>query len=105
MDISKETPAQVQGQIDDLNAKIADPSVKPAHKAFFVQLLHLLLKWLPVVIEIFHHTTNTTGGTISSPASPASDTAVADGVVPNGGPVGGAVGDSADLAEDAKPAV
>lgn len=66
-DIKKETPAEVEAQIDDIKAKIANPATPPAHRSFLNAILHVLLKFLPIVIEMFHLSTGTASGSIAIP--------------------------------------
>jgi hypothetical protein len=73
-DIKNETPAEVEAQIAYVKEKIADPDTPPAHKAFFAAALKLLLSWLPVIIDIFHHMTGTPSGSVEIPGVPVPPT-------------------------------
>jgi len=64
--------AEIQQQatevIDKAKALIADPATPSSHKSVLAIILGVVLKFLPVLIDIFHHATN-------SPAPPAPVTA------------------------------
>src|ERR1700743_396759 len=70
-------PEHVQAQVDDIKAKIADPATPVAHKTFLNEVLRLILKFLPAIIDLFHPTTGTTLPTGSGAGSGAASGSVA----------------------------
>jgi hypothetical protein len=59
-DSTPQLPDHVVSQINDLQAKIADPSTPTAHKTFLQKVLDLILKFLPSIIDLFHPSAGTT---------------------------------------------
>jgi hypothetical protein len=55
-----ELPEHAKAQIIALGTKIADPATPPAHKSFLKEVLDLILKFLPAIIDLFHPSTTAT---------------------------------------------
>ena len=53
-------PEHAKAQIVALGTKIADPATPAAHKSFLKEVLDLILKFLPAIIDLFHPSTSAT---------------------------------------------
>ena len=90
-DTFPDLPGHVKEQIISIGTKIADPATPPAHRSFLQQVLDLILKFLPDIIDLFHPSTGATlalGHAANGTAAPGP---VAGETVPDGG-TGAAVG-------------
>jgi hypothetical protein len=59
-DTLPDLPGHVKEQIISVGTKIADPATPAAHKSFLMQVLDLILKFLPDIIDLFHPSTTAT---------------------------------------------